>query len=186
MTNQVYVITGGTFAGKTTTTEALGKLGHKTLPEAAMQVISDLIEKHGYENSLKWRAKNKALVQQLIGEAQYAQERSIYLSDKKVGPYFLDRGLLDAVAYCRILHVEPTDKLKKLARLAAAHYTTAFVLETLPKFDERDGSGRVCKRTDSEAARNAILQVYTEYGVKTYGIPSSPVGNRVNQIIELI
>ncbi|MFH0837379.1 MAG: hypothetical protein V1870_04580 [Candidatus Aenigmatarchaeota archaeon] len=52
------VISGGTYAGKTSIIHEFSKEGYKTIPDIGMHVIEELNKKMGTEKQKAWRKKH--------------------------------------------------------------------------------------------------------------------------------
>lgn len=178
--SKIYIITGGTYAGKTTTVEAIEGRGINTIRESAMEVIGDLAERMGLAGSVKWRRMHPSDFQLMIAERQLLKEDRLRSSS---GLTFADRGALDAIAYSRLYGIPVLDELIRVCQ--RTRYAAAFLLDTLPEFDERIGSGRICTYDESLAVAKLINDVYREFSVPVHLVPIMSVEERVEHILRL-
>ena len=173
---QLVVVTGGPGSGKTTLVEALGDLGYATAPEAAIQVIAELIEEMGNEEQKAWRGRHRRAFQLRILERQLALEAE--LLERRPGIAFLDRSRLDGLAYCRHFGEEPPPELLQAAR--SCRYDRVLILDTLTDFVLRADSGRTSDREASLAIRDVLEEVYRAHGMDPIRVPELPPDERVS------
>lgn len=176
------VITGGPYSGKTTLVEALGRQGHGTVPEAAIDVIAELNEELGIEGQKKWRFEHRTEFQLRVLRLQVRREEEALRSGE--GPVFLDRSRLDGIAYCRHYGTPPPPELLEAAE--RIRYDHVFVLDTLSHVHVRTASGRTSDRATSLALRERIVEVYAEYGYEPVPVPEMSVEERVRFVLERI
>jgi predicted ATPase len=163
-----YVITGGPGFGKTSLVQALRAEGFWTGREVARDLIQEIQQRGGSE--LPWNdraAFEKLLLARKIGE---------YLSAPLDQVCFFDRGLPDAVTYCRRDGVEPTPETIKSCLVH--RYDGVFIVPPWPKIYKKDGERR---ETFEEAARTHEIQmsVYGEFGYLPLLVPKVSVPERV-------
>ena len=159
------VVTGGPGSGKTTLVESLGARGFATVPEAAIQVISELNETFGVDGQKRWRREHRLEFQERVLERQIALEEAA--GEPPV--LFLDRGRLDGVAYCR--HFDAPLPPGYEERAAGGRYDRVFVLDTLESFADRSATGRTSDRSESVALGDVIEAVYREAGHQVDRVP---------------
>lgn len=176
------VITGGPYSGKTTLVEALGRRGHRTVSEAAIDVIAELNEELGLEGQKRWRFEHRREFQLRVLRLQVRREEEA--ARESGGPVFLDRSRLDGIAYCRYYGTPPPAELLHAAQ--RIRYDHVFVLDTLSHVHVRSASGRTSDRATSLALRERIVEVYTEYGYEPVPVPETPVEERVHFVLERI
>lgn len=87
------VITAGPGQGKTTVIELLVAEGYRVVPEVARIIIEE--EQLKNSDILPW--KDFTSFQELVAERQLELERQLKVGKDKI--VFLDRGLVDGVAY---------------------------------------------------------------------------------------
>jgi predicted ATPase len=160
------VIIGGPCTGKTTLCKTLANRGYITIPESAREIIAEQ-QPHGI---LPWT--------DLAGFQELVIPRQLGLEDKLNGePAFLDRGLLDNIAYCRLGNIPAPRSLQGIQ--LRARYTHTFLLERLPYRADAER-----KESPEEGARvhTMIATVYREYGYNLIHIPVSSVEARADLI----
>lgn len=174
-----YVITGGACVGKTTLLEELEKLGYETVPEAARQIIEREQGHHKlnprWNPILPWTDLYK--FQEEVERRQRCNENDI-----KNDVAFLDRSLVDGIAYARLGDIEELPNLRKY--ITKAKYTKVFFLEHLPFYHKDDQ--RYEDEKTSKDIHNEIYNVYTELGFDVVRVPAVSVKERVKLILDEI
>ncbi|MEX1024371.1 MAG: ATP-binding protein [Planctomycetota bacterium] len=173
-TTRRIAVTGGPGSGKTTLVAALAARGFRTVPEAAIEVIRELVAEHGNEGQREWRRKHGARFQARILARQTAAEEAL---GAEAGPVFLDRGRHDGLAYCRYRKDVPPDEL--LPALEGWRYDAVFLLATLTEFADRRATGRTSTRADSIGLGGTLAAVYAEFGMRPFVVPEASVEERV-------
>lgn len=176
------VVTGGSWSGKTSVINALADRGHQVLPEAAYEVIAELVQRHGMEGQIQWRRTHPVDFQRLISERQYAREGVARRSPSKF--VFCDRGLLDGVAYCRLAGVDWPADLQ--AQAASAWYAHVFVMATLSDFDLRADTGRVHTEEDSIRAASLLYDTYRSQAADITRVPEAPGADRADLMLRTL
>lgn len=172
------VVTGGPCSGKTTIIEALAARGHRTVPEAAIEVIAELSESLGVEGQAKWRSEHREDFQVLIIEKQAALEAA---AAGGKGPLFHDRGRLDGLAYCRVFGAPVPPEVEVGCR--DLPYDRVYLLDTLSDFDGRAATGRTSDRERSLRIRDELVRTYTERGLPPVFVPETSVEERLELIL---
>lgn len=168
-----YVLTGGPCCGKTTQIKRLAELGYWTLPESSAQLIQE-----GESHPLKClREFQLALWQRQAAQEAVAAARSSELNE----PVFLDRSLLDGIAYMRTCGHEVPDFMHQVS---TRHYRAAFILSTLETWVD-DGI-RFESAEFSRSIASQIAIVYQEKNVQTYFVPALPIAEVTQFILALI
>lgn len=180
------VFTGGSYSGKTTILEFFRSKGFPTVPECARIVIEELNEKFGIEEQKKWRLDNFAFFQSMIAEKQAFFENKLdkELEDKSHEFVFLDRGVLDCIALCKLRNLEVPQKILDLAK--KVKYDKVFVFDILSDFDTRPLSGRVLTKDLSIKLQELCIEVYKEYGCEPIFVEEMPTGDRIDFILSRI
>ncbi len=153
-----FVITGGPGVGKTTTLLEIQKLGHRVVPEAARQIITQ--EQQKKEGILPWT--NLFVFQQLVTKLQLELEDGV---GKEIA--FLDRGYVDNFAYCKVGNILAPQELVALKSIHK--YDGVFVLDPLPHYNKDD-----VRKEDAvfaQALHEAIMEVYHEQGYSPIRVP---------------
>jgi len=172
------VLTGGAYAGKTTLAAQLASRDTVVVPEAAIEVISELCAEHGLEGQARWRAANVIEFQRRIAAAQQQAELCALRSGASC--IIFDRGLPDGLAYFRQAEVDPPDDLR--GALTTARYDAVLVLDTLSDFQARAATGRLDDRASSLRLGESLFGVYRELGHAPVRVPELPVSERVEWV----
>lgn len=167
------VITGGPSSGKTTLINSLSQMGYKTAPEVARQIIEQEIlegktleQIRGHEGEFQEKVFKKVL------------EREHDLSPQEV--VFLDRSLLDCLAYSLFNNINPTELQKVIKKYK---YSKVFFLERV--FWEKDHT-----RTENEEIAcqidNLLKKVYQEEGYELIIVPPISIEERIKFICKYL
>ncbi len=173
------VFTGGVYAGKSTILKHLRDLGYDVVSESATQTIRDLKDKLGAEEQKKWMMNNPVDFQTMNMENQVEKEKA--LGD---GMFFLDRGLIDYIAFCEFRGGKISDKMKSLAK--NHDYSKIFVFEVLDKFDVRKDSGRYMDEATSRKMVGITEEAYRRFGYETVRVPEMGERERVEYILDKV
>lgn len=165
------VVIGGPCTGKTSTIKELEKLGYKVLEESARQIIYE--EQQKSDGMLPWinlqEFQKKVLKRQIDLESRL-----------KSDVVFLDRGVLDGIAYCRLEGVQPISELFDL--MQTHRYDLIFLLESLPFYIQ--DSQRKETSEQAKKVHEAIAQVYKEAGYDLISVPFLSPQERAKYIVE--
>ncbi|MFC1685743.1 AAA family ATPase [Nanoarchaeota archaeon] len=173
-----YVLTGGPGVGKSTTLKVLSnKKGVCTLREAATYVITQELdkEKQGKEAQLPWTDRDG--FQKRVLEQQLRWEEGIPFHAR----IFLDRGVIDGLAYYRLDGITPPKELEKAAE--ESRYDKIFLLERLTSFERT-----TTRREDLETAQKLhylVEKEYKKYGYNPIRIPEADPESRAHNILGL-
>ena len=166
-----YVLTGGPCAGKTTTLLELEKRGYPILHEPARKMIErELATGKTFEEI---KTPLDVFLNRIVEEAlrhETATPRDTQL--------FLDRGVVDSVAYYRLAGVPITKILDNAGR--SAPYKKVFLFDLVDfKTDH------VRQETPEEAARihEGLAQAYTDYGFDVLRVPVMRVVERADFVL---
>ena len=172
------VITGGPGSGKTTTIKDLNSRGFETISETARELFEELGT--DFDDTLDGFLR----FQELITKRQLAKESQCL--DGKI--HFLDRGLLDNLAYLRNEDIENhtyrTKQLKTVIQNNTDYHEDVFLLNILPSIEEdgvRDEGYEEAKRIETH-----IETVYEEHGYTIHRVPVLPVQERSEYILDTI
>ncbi len=164
-----FVLTGGPSTGKTTLVQALKQEGHQVMEEVARQIMES--EKINYMSLSRMERMNfqiKVFIKQLELEGRLSKQKAA----------FLDRGIPDCIAYCRLGGFDPPRELVEASK--RNRYDKVFLLQMLPDY-ETDS----IRKEDAETARkihNHIRDVYKELGYEVIEIPPVSVRERIHFI----
>ncbi|MEN9560775.1 MAG: hypothetical protein RIQ56_48 [Candidatus Parcubacteria bacterium] len=166
-----YVISGGPCAGKTTTIIELEKRGHPVILEPARVVIERGLALGKTLDEV--RSPVEKFLEDVVEEA-IAQER---VAHKHV-TQFLDRSVVDSVAYYRLCNVPVTKLLEDAAK--GARYKKLFLLDLVDfKNDE-------ARNETPEVARHIhelIEQAYRDFAFEIVKVPVLSVEARADMIL---
>jgi Predicted ATPase len=167
----IYVITGGPCTGKTTLINYLYKRGFHIVEESARLLVKEgILTKEDFINPNK-----RDYLQRMIMKKQIEQESKIPIN--KIT--FLDRGLVDGIAYYWIVNMEPPFELLELCK--NRNYRLVFVLEQLDNYQSDE-----LRYEDFETGKKIheyIIKAYKMFGYKLIFIPKASVEERLNIIL---
>jgi predicted ATPase len=170
-----YVITGGPSSGKTTLIDALSKLGYKTHPEAARQVI-DRARASG-QTVEQLRADERAFQEQVF-ETMLQRERQLSRQDILI----FDRGLGDSLAYLNSYGWQPS---KTMAQTwPQVSYQTVFLLEPLDAYT--DDYARTEGADFASRIHSLLDEAYRQLGHTPILVPKLSPDQRLQFILEII
>jgi len=150
-----YVLTGGPCTGKTTTINHLKNMGYQTIQEAASILIAEEILQKQIE------FENK-------------------INPEKIA--FVDRSIIDTIAYCKIFNSKPPESFIDLAKTHT--YTNVFILDFLNTYvtnNIRLENKRIAKKI-----HNTLINTYQEFGYNPIFIPALELSDRVNFILSKV
>ncbi len=166
-----YVITGGPGVGKTALVNVLASRGYQAVQEVAALLIKEELDK-GNEHPTKNRDEFQTNV----------MNKQIELEDKldndKVA--FLDRGIIDGIAYYRFDKIEPPKELVENAK--KREYKLVFILDFLEDFYETNEI-RLESVEIAHKIHNLIKEEYQNFGYKLIEVPPVNVQERVEFVI---
>jgi predicted ATPase len=174
------VLTGGPHSGKTALLEEFARRGFTTVPEAAIGIIAGLVAELGTDGARAWRLAHVAEFQERIARAQLELEAR---AQQDIGAAcFCDRGVLDGLAYSRLVGAPVLAALEQA--VSSAHYDVAVLCEICLPFKPRVETGRT---SDLERARQIEAQLgatYIEHGYELVRLPAvSPVAARADLLL---
>lgn len=170
------VITGGSCAGKTSVVNAFAEMGHSTVPESGQLVTQELIERLGIPGMNRFRQHNPLEFLDMVAERQAKLESAVAYSGR---PLFFDRSMHDYVAYCRVINVNPSQRILDMLK---TRYDYVFLLETLPDFNPRPETGRTLDREFSLQWRDSARQVFQEHDMEPIHVKAMPLEKRLEFI----
>jgi predicted ATPase len=169
----LYVVTGGPGAGKTTVLDELQRRGFPCVPEVARQIIHEQVQTAG--TALPWS-----------DTARYAKlmlERSI-LSFREQSPAsqitFCDRGIPDTLCYLRLIGDDDTDAVA--ASMACRYAHKVFLAPPWRAIYTTDTDR---KQSFEQAVRTCDLmaKVYEECGYEIVQLPLVSPAERADFIL---
>lgn len=168
-----HVITGGPCTGKTTTIDLLRQKGFRTIGEASRILIERTLRSGG--DLLPWKKPYEFNVE--LTRLQQELE-----AGAREGVHFLDRGVIDNLAYCEWFRIEPPLALKQA--VAQARYGAVFILLPLPHFE----NDPVRKESREEAVRltELLKKAYEGQGYRPIDVPALPARERVEFILRRV
>ena len=164
-----FVFTGAPGVGKTTLIDYLSSSGYAVVTETARDVIEQQQKTNG--TILPWI--NQMAFQKRVLSIQLARENDI-LSDL----VFIDRGILDGIAYLRVAGLEVPSLFFKNAY---HRYDCVFLIEPLRTY-VRDNQRRE-KYKISKKLHRILKETYQEFGYKIITVPTNSVEKRADFII---
>jgi predicted ATPase len=170
----LFIVSGGPGAGKTTVLRELAKYGFAHAPEVARQIIQEQVQSGG--DALPWKDRESYTHLML--------QRSIdsYLQHTPVAePMFSDRGIPDSLCYARLIGIEEDDLLKA----SCWKYRYAPLVFLAPPWEEIYKTDAERKQDFSEAKRTYELleDVYRECGCEIVELPKLSPGERATFIL---
>ena len=171
-------VTGGPGTGKTTTLNILGE-EHTIVREVARDLIDVQMKVEG--GILPWT--DIMTFQHMVHAVQKQRERGL-----TPGYVFLDRSHIDQLAYVDVFHSRhDEDAFLDYTRqlVASANYAPfAFILDPIPdEIMEADPNYRKEDPATARVIHNALIEVYTEFGMELHSVPFMSIQERVDFII---
>ena len=174
------VITGGTYAGKTSLIELFKKEGVLVIPDVGLEVIEELNEQLGVDKQKEYRAKNPIEFYTKIIKRQLELESEIDGADVVI----LDRGVFDYIAMLSSTNVDVPQSIIELTRNHT--YNKAFVCDTLLSFSQREESGRSLNKEASLRLKVLVEEVYKSSGCEVISVKEMPIKERFEYVMKHI
>jgi len=168
-----YVLTGAPCTGKTTILKALGEFGYQIVPEASTILLKDRLKK-----KLPLLDNDANSFQKLLLQKQLSLEAKL----KNWPLAFIDRGIIDGIAYCKLFKIKPPQEL--IVRVRQHKYNEIFRIDFLPFFSNDN-----VRRESLDVAKHIhflIKETYEEYGYKVIDVPFLSVSKRIKFILKKI
>lgn len=171
---ELYVITGGPCAGKTTLINYLRSKGFYTVDEAARLVVEKgIFSKEDFVN----KEKRKELQEVVLNLQIYLEEN---IPDNTIA--FLDRGAIDGVAYLWIVGLNPSEKCIEICK--KRNYKAVFILEQLEYYFT--DNVRYESYEEGREIHKLIIKAYEQFGYRPYFIKRDTVENRAEEILKIV
>ena len=169
-----YVLTGGPCTGKTTTIKLLSNYGYETVQEAASILVEEELKKQcdplWIQDAIAFQ--RKLILKQLEFESQITSENIA----------FIDRGIIDTIAYCKIYKAKASKEFYKMAE--QNRYEKVFILNFLESYSK--SSIRKESKEKAIEIQSTILKTYKEFGYDPIVIPKSEAKERANFILSKV
>jgi predicted ATPase len=173
----LFVISGGPGAGKTTVLRELARLGFLCAPEVARKIIQEQVLMGG--TAVPWQDRERF--------TELMLERSIesyleYAPSVKIA--FSDRGLPDTLCYARLIGLGDTRRIESACR----DYRYARIVFLAPPWQEIYETDSERKQDFAEAVLTyeQMTKVYQDYGYHLVVLPKSTPLARAEFILERI
>ena len=154
-----HVITGAPSCGKTTLIDQLADKGFQTVPETARLCIE---REMAQGRTIHEILENRAALQRRLIAMQCRIEGGL----RPIDLLFLDRGVPDHLAYCRVAGLNPNEFL---AECFYHRYASVFILDRLPA--QQNGV-----RTEDDASAGLLDEwLARDYSALGYSIVRVPV-----------
>lgn len=176
MKNNLYVITGGPGAGKTTLIDELNRLNFITIPEEARKIIKEQINIQG--DALPW--KDKALYAKLMFDESIKTYHNI-LDKNPQGKIFFDRGVIDTFCYLRMENIPISKEMTALIN-KVSYNRKVFILPPWKEIFKNDGE-RKQNWEEAVLTFESMKETYAYYGYNLIEIPIGTIESRVNFVL---
>jgi len=173
----LFVISGGPGAGKTTILLELARLGFQYAPEVARQIIQEQIQSGG--KALPW-ADRKTYAELMLQRSI----ESFKSHTPAARPLFADRGIPDTLCYARLIGLRETSLIESACR----RYRYAPLVFVAPPWNEIYEMDSERKQDFAEAERtyHCMVEVYRECSYKTVVLPRVETLARAQFILEQV
>ena len=169
-----HVITGGPCAGKTSVINELRKRNLEVIEEFARRVIAE--RKHLPATAEEFAARERMIFYRQLFEEDALDRKNLSRCD-----LFLDRGLLDTIAYSIHYLGKSFDDFNSHVH---GRYASVFILERLPFVD--DGLRIESGEEEAQKLHDRLMECYVSHGYTPIIVPVMPVKERVEFILKNI
>jgi predicted ATPase len=173
-----YVLTGGPCSGKSETLKALQERGFYCVNEAAREVIrTEKLKNKNFRPSYDIiKFQEKVLKTQIEWEIVPSEVRKYHKE------LFVDRGILDGIAFLKADNTAIFHELEKAAK--EANYSKIFYLDILENYTSEEN--RFETEEEAKKVHKIIGEVYSDYGYGLIRVPEMSIEERVEMIIKEI
>lgn len=172
---QLFVLTGGPGAGKTTLVDAIGKAGFATVSEAGRAIIRQQMQIAG--------RGQPSIDPVLFAELMLSWDlQSFHVHAGRLGPVFFDRGIVDVIGYLKLLGRREPEHMSTAARLYR-YNPCVFVCPPWPEIFTQDDE-RKQDLDEAERTYRALIETYAACGYKLVEVPRLPVRERLRFIMD--
>ena len=173
----LFVISGGPGAGKTTVLQELASRGYPFAPEVARQIIQEEVQSSG--TAVPWGDREAYTLRML--ERSVESYRAYTPTPR---PTFSDRGIPDTLCYARLIGLANQESILDACR----QYRYASVVFLAPPWKEIYETDNERKQDfrEAESTFEQMVQVYRECGYTISEIPKTKPAARADFILEQI
>lgn len=174
-------LTGGPHSGKTTLLAELAARGFTTVPEAALGVIEELVAELGRDQARAWRLTHVPQFQERIAQRQLQLEYAA--RQESAAAVFCDRGLVDGLAYMRLVGAPPTPFVN--AAVQSSRYDVIVLCEICLPFKSRVETGRTSDLQRAREIEASLVATYREFGYELLRLPAeAPAAARADLLLD--
>lgn len=138
------------------------------MPEAAISVIDELVAELGIDRARLWRLTHVPEFQERIARRQLALETAALASSRAA--LFCDRGLVDGLAYLRLVGSPPSAFVSAAA--ANSRYDAVVLCDICLPFKARVETGRTSDLQRAREIEAALVATYAELGYRPLRLPA--------------
>ncbi len=172
---QLFVLTGGPGAGKSTLIDALAGAGFATVSEAGRAIIRQQMPIAG--------RGQPSIDPGLFAELMLSWDMQSYCANaSKPGPVFFDRGIVDVIGYLKLLGRAVPEHMSVAARLYR-YNPRVFVCPPWPEIFTQDNE-RKQDLDEAERTYRALVETYAGCGYELVEVPRAPVEERLRFITD--
>jgi predicted ATPase len=170
----LFVLTGGPGAGKTTLIDALGQAGFATASEAGRAIIRQ-------QTPIGGRAL-PSVDPLLFAEMMLAFDLQSYQQKVTASqPVFFDRGIVDVIGYLRLVG-RPVPEHMQQAAQRYRYNARAFGCPPWPQIFAQDAE-RKQDLQEAERTWHALTETYAAFGYELIEVPRAAVDERLRFVV---
>lgn len=174
------VLTGGPHAGKSTLLAELAARGVRTVQEAALSEIEQLVARYGAAEARTRRRADMRSFQIAVSHRQAEAEAEL---DGYDGLVVFDRGVHDGVAYCTHHGFAVPDEVAQIAD--ETHYDLCVVCELVLPFEARSSTGRTSDEASARQLESLVADTYRARGIPVVRLPMAPIDRRADALLSM-